>query len=200
MKFNDDEIRGIKKTWKFTCSHSNLEVVTSNLQGQTGYFKSALAPVDFGVFFVEIHWICSAKYVVLSRPRIMIRHICSISVYILKFVTSTFICLGANGIFQVLSLKIVFSGPILNLVSSLLKCCYKYKPVVSLRQPKNLAETFVPNFLLQFISHFNPLWEFQMRKQPFCIIRIPWSNSYSSVKILIYSKNTDESLDECRQV
>ena len=87
----------------------------------------------------------------------MIRHISSISVYILKFVTSTFIFLGANGIFQVLSLKIVFSGPILYLVSSLLKCCYKYKLVVSLRQPKNLAETFVPNFLLQFISRFNPL-------------------------------------------
>ena len=56
--------------------------------------------------------VLSIKYVVLSRRRIMTGHICSISVYILKSVTSTLIFIGANGIFQILSLKSVFSGPI----------------------------------------------------------------------------------------
>ena len=42
----------------------------------------------------------------------MTGHICSISVYILKSVTSTLIFIGANGMFQILSLKSVFSGPI----------------------------------------------------------------------------------------
>ena len=57
--------------------------------------------------------VLSIKDMVLSRPRIMIRHICSISVYILKFVTSSFIFIGANGIFQNLFLKILFSRSIL---------------------------------------------------------------------------------------
>ena len=69
--------------------------------------------------------VLSMKYVVQSRPRIMTGHICSISVYILKFVTSTLIFIGANEIFQILSLESVFSGPILYFVSFLLKCCYK---------------------------------------------------------------------------
>ena len=63
----------------------------------------------------------------------MIWHICSISVYILKFVTSPFIFIEANAIFQISSLKSVFSGAILYLFSFLLKCCYKYKQVISLR-------------------------------------------------------------------
>ena len=49
---------------------------------------------------------------------------------------------------------------------------------------KNLAETFLPNFLLQFFSRFNPFYDFQIKKHPFCIIRVTWSNSYSSVKIM----------------
>ena len=85
----------------------------------------ALEHVFFWVLFVEIHRTYGIKYVLVSRPRIMIRHICSISVYILELVTRTFIFIGANGIFHILSLKNVFSGPILYLVSFLLKCCYK---------------------------------------------------------------------------
>ena len=98
--------------------------------------------------------VLSIKYVVLSRPRIMIWRICSISVYILKFVTSTLIFRGANAIFQILSLKSVFSGPILYLVSFFVEVLLQIKTSSIL---KNLAETFLPNLFLQFISRFNPL-------------------------------------------
>ena len=88
-------------------------------------------------WYIILFWfwvvVLSITYVVLSRPRIMIWHICSISVYILKFVTSPFIFIEANAIFQISSLKSVFSGTILYLFSFLLKCCYKYQQVVSLR-------------------------------------------------------------------
>ena len=50
--------------------------------------------------------VLSIKYVVLRRPKHMIRYICSIAAYILKFGSSTFIFLGVNGIFYISSLKI----------------------------------------------------------------------------------------------
>ena len=58
--------------------------------------------------------VLSIKCVVLSRPRIMIWHICSMFVYIFKFVISTFIFIGANAIFQILSLKCVFGTHIIS--------------------------------------------------------------------------------------
>ena len=58
--------------------------------------------------------VLSIKCVVLSRPRIMIWRICSMFVYIFKFVISTFIFIGANAIFQILSLKCVFGTHIIS--------------------------------------------------------------------------------------
>ena len=84
----------------------------------------------------------------------MIWHICSISVYILKFVTSTFIFRRAKRIFQILSLKSVFLGPILYLVRFFVEVLLQIETSSII---KNLAETFLPNFFLQFISRFNPL-------------------------------------------
>ena len=88
----------------------------------------------------------SIKYVVLRRPRNMVRHISSIVTYNLKFGRKTFIFIGTNEIFQNPSLTIVFAVHILHLVCCLLKC-YKERPVVSLRQPTTLTETFLLNFL-----------------------------------------------------
>ena len=45
----------------------------------------------------------------------MTRHICLTAIYILEFGDSTLIFIGAHAIFQISSLKIVFSGPILYL-------------------------------------------------------------------------------------
>ena len=83
------------------------------------------------------------KYLVLSRPRIMISHICSVFVYILKFVTSTFIFREANAIFQILSLKSVFLGPMLYLVSFFVGVLLQIETSSII---KNLDETFLPNF------------------------------------------------------
>ena len=89
----------------FHCrSHSNLEVVSSSLLLNTCFLEFFLLK------FTE-YLLLSIKYVVLSRPKIMIRQICSISAYILKFVTSTFLFIGANGIFQILSLAMYFWDP-----------------------------------------------------------------------------------------
>ena len=138
-------------------------------QLEISHFKFACANMVFKSLLLNTYFLqfcllkfteyvaSSIKYVVLSRPRIMIRHICSISVYIWKLVTSTFIFIGPNGIFQILFLKNVFSGPILYLVSFYWSVVTNRNHYVSLRQPKSLAETFFPNFLLQFISRFNPL-------------------------------------------
>ena len=64
----------------------------------------------------------------------------SISVYILKFVTSTFIFRRAKGIFQILSLKTVFLGPILYLASFFEVLLQTETSSII----KNLAETFLP--------------------------------------------------------
>ena len=85
----------------------------------------------------------------------MTGHICSISVYNLKSVTSVLIFIGANGVFQILSLKSAFSGPIANM-----SCKFFVEVLLQIQTSsiiKNLAETFLPNFLLQFTSRFSPL-------------------------------------------
>ena len=83
--------------------------------------------------------------------------------------TSTFIFRRANGIFQILSLKSVFLGPILYLVRFFVEVLLQIETSSII---KNLAETFLPNFFLQFISRFNPLLDFQIKKHPFRIVRI----------------------------
>ena len=71
-----------------------------------------------------------------------------------KFVTSTFIFRRTKGIFQILSLKSVFLGPILYLVSFFVEVLLQIETSSIIQ---NLAETFLPNFFLQSISRFNPL-------------------------------------------
>ena len=56
--------------------------------------------------------------------------------------------------FQILSLKSVFLGPILHLVSFFVEVLLQIETSSII---KNLAETFLPNSFLQFISRFSPL-------------------------------------------
>ena len=56
--------------------------------------------------------------------------------------------------FQILSLKTVFLEPIFYLVSFFVEVLLQIETSSII---KNLAETFLPNFFLQFISRFNPL-------------------------------------------
>ena len=85
----------------------------------------------------------------------MIWRICSISVYILEFVTGTFIFRGANAIFQILSLKSVFSGPILYLLSFFVEVLLQ---IETCSISKNLAETFLPNCKkIAILFTFDPL-------------------------------------------
>ena len=56
--------------------------------------------------------------------------------------------------FQILSLKSVFLEPIFYLVSFFVEVLLQIETSSII---KNLAETFLPNFFLQFVSRFNPL-------------------------------------------
>ena len=56
--------------------------------------------------------------------------------------------------FQILSLKSVFLEPIFYLVSFFVEVLLQIETSSIIN---NLAETFLPNFFLEFISRFNPL-------------------------------------------
>ena len=83
--------------------------------------------------------------------------------------TSTFIFRRANGIFQILSLKSVFLGPILYLVRFFVEVLLQIETSSII---KNLAETFLPISLGNLFHVLIHSKIFKLKKHPFPIIRI----------------------------